>query len=469
MQKNNTAVQAGKLNKLADWPIRTLILSMGMPMVLSMVLQAVYNIVDTIFVSHMENGATAVLALTDSYSIQLLIVAVGVGTGIGINALLSKTLGERNFEKASCIAGNGIFLAVCIYAVFLLFGIFGTRAFIGMQANGNALRQEMGEQYLRICCIGSFGSIGYTVYERFLQGTGRTNLSTIAQITGALLNIILDPIFIFGLDMGVTGAAAATVVGQLASLGMAMLFHYRWDKEIRRDWKHIRPQWGLIRGIYAIGIPAAIMQGLLSVMVLFVNLVFGTQGDMAEPLQAAYGIYYKIQQFALFAAFGLSNTLIIVVAFHYGRRERARLRQCVRYGLLYAAGLMLLVTLLFQIFASPIAGLFQSGDSPEIHQLCMRSMRICTLGYVFMGVTVLIQGILQGFRCVFSPLVLALLRLLVLPIPFCLLFLAGSHGAEQVWWAFPLAECITAVISVPILLRTFRKKTQPANKTSFAA
>lgn len=280
MQKNNTAVQAGKLNKLADWPIRTLILSMGMPMVLSMVLQAVYNIVDTIFVSHMENGATAVLALTDSYSIQLLIVAVGVGTGIGINALLSKTLGERNFEKASCIAGNGIFLAVCIYAVFLLFGIFGTRAFIGMQANGNALRQEMGEQYLRICCIGSFGSIGYTVYERFLQGTGRTNLSTIAQITGALLNIILDPIFIFGLDMGVTGAAAATVVGQLASLGMAMLFHYRWDKEIRRDWKHIRPQWGLIRGIYAIGIPAAIMQGLLSVMVLFVNLVFGTQGDM---------------------------------------------------------------------------------------------------------------------------------------------------------------------------------------------
>ena len=141
MQKNNTAVQAGKLNKLADWPIRTLILSMGMPMVLSMVLQAVYNIVDTIFVSHMENGATAVLALTDSYSIQLLIVAVGVGTGIGINALLSKTLGERNFEKASCIAGNGIFLAVCIYAVFLLFGIFGTRAFIGMQPNGNEISQ----------------------------------------------------------------------------------------------------------------------------------------------------------------------------------------------------------------------------------------------------------------------------------------------------------------------------------------
>ena len=287
MQENHSAIQTGTPNKLADFPIRTLILSMGMPMVLSMVLQAVYNIVDTVFVSHMKNGATAVLALTDSYSIQLLIVAVGVGTGIGINALLSKTLGERNSEKAACIAGNGIFLAICIYAVFLLFGIFGTKPFIAMQANGNALRQEMGEQYLRICCMGSFGSIGYTVYERFLQGTGRTNLSTIAQITGAALNILLDPLFIFGLDMGVVGAAVATVVGQVASLVMAMLFHYRWDREIRQDWKRIRPRWGLIRGIYAIGIPAAVMQGLLSVMVLFVNLVFGTQGDLAEPLQAA--------------------------------------------------------------------------------------------------------------------------------------------------------------------------------------
>ena len=334
-----------------------------------------------------------------------------------------------------------------------------------MQANGNALRQEMGEQYLRICCIGSFGSIGYTVYERFLQGTGRTNLSTIAQITGAALNIVLDPICIFGLDMGVAGAAVATVIGQVASLGMAMLFHYRWDKEIRQDWKHIRSQWGLIRGIYAIGIPAAIMQGLLSVMVLFVNLVFGTKGNMAEPLQAAYGIYYKIQQFALFAAFGLSNTLITVVAFHYGKQEKVRLRQCMRYGLLYAVGLMLFVTLLFQLFAAPIAGLFQSGDSQEIRRLCMLSMRICTIGYVFMGITVLIQGILQGFRCIFSPLILALLRLLVLPIPLCLLFLAGDRGAELVWWAFPLAECITAIVAVPILLRTFRKKTQPAQKT----
>ena len=170
-----------------------------------------------------------------------------------------------------------------------------------------------------------------------------------------------------------------------------MKIDYRWDREIRQDWKRIRPRWGLIRGIYAIGIPAAVMQGLLSVMVLFVNLVFGTQGDLAEPLQAAYGIYYKIQQFALFAAFGLSNTLITVVAFHYGRREKARLRQCVRYGLLYAAGLMLIVTVLFQLFAAPISGLFQSDGSREVQQLCMRSMRICTLGYVFMGITVLIQ------------------------------------------------------------------------------
>lgn len=459
MQKSVTQnPSAGKGNKLADWPIRTLILSMGMPMVLSMVLQAVYNIVDTIFVSHMENGDAAVLALTDSYSIQLLIVAIGVGTGIGINALLSKTLGEQNREKAAEIAGNGIFLGICIYVIFLLFGIFGAHGFIAMQANGNALREEMGTKYLTICCIGSFGNIGYTVYERFLQGTGRTNLSTIAQISGAALNIILDPIFIFGFDLGVVGAALATVVSQIVSLVTAMVFHYRWDKEIRGDWKHIRPKWGLIRGIYTVGIPAAVMQGLLSVMVLLVNLVFGTQGAQAGASQAAYGIYYKIQQFALFAAFGLSNTLITVVAFNYGKQERVRLRQCVQYGLVYSIGLMVVVTILFQLFASPISSMFNSDGGKEIQVLCTRAMHICTIGYVFMGITVAIQGILQAFRCVFSPLVLAMLRLVLLPIPLCFSFLETSHPSELVWWSFSIAETVTAVVSCIVLKCTYQKK-----------
>lgn len=459
MQKIETQnLSKGKGNKLADWPIRTLILSMGMPMVLSMVLQAVYNIVDTIFVSHMKNGDAAVLALTDSYSIQLLIVAIGVGTGIGINALLSKTLGEQNREKAAQIAGNGIFLGICIYAVFLLFGLFGTHSFIAMQANGNTLREEMGTKYLTICCIGSFGNIGYTVYERFLQGTGRTNLSTIAQISGAAINIILDPIFIFGLDMGVTGAAIATVVGQIVSLAAAMFFHYRWDKEIQCDWKYIRPKWRLIRGIYTIGIPAAAMQGLLSVMVLLVNLVFGTQGTQAESLQAVYGIYYKIQQFALFAAFGLSNTLITVVAFHYGKQERTRLRQCVQYGMLYSIGLMAIVTILFQLFASPISSMFNSDGGKEIQVLCTRAMHVCTIGYVFMGITVVIQGILQAFRCVFSPLALAILRLVLLPIPLCFLLLKTPRPTELVWWAFAISEIVTAVVSCIILKYTYQKK-----------
>lgn len=449
---------ANKGNKLAEWPIRSLILSMGLPMVLSMVLQAVYNIVDTIFVSHMKNGETAVLALTDSYSIQLLIVALGVGTGIGINTLLSKTLGEQNGKKAAQIAGNGIFLGICIFAVFFLFGLFGTTGFIQMQAGDNALRQSMGTQYLRICCLGSFGNIGFTIYERFLQSTGRTNLSTIAQITGAGLNIILDPIFIFVLDMGVVGAAVATVVGQVASLGMAMLFHYRWDKEIQGGIRFIRPTWHLIRAIYAIGVPAAIMQGLLSVMVLLVNLVFGTQGAQAETLQATYGIYYKIQQFALFSAFGLSNTLITVVAFNYGKKESVRIRQSVKYGLLYSVGLMLVITVLFQIFASPLTNLFSSDGGHAVQELTLRAMRICTLGYVFMGITIAAQGILQAFRCVFSPLTLALLRLIVLPIPFCFLLLSLSKGSELVWWAFPMAELLTAVVSVGFLSAIYRKK-----------
>ncbi len=447
-----------------------LITSMALPMVLSMLVNALYNIVDSYFVARISENAMTALSLV--YPLQNLVNAIAIGFGVGISAVIALYLGAGKQKRADQAATQGMLWAL-VHGV-LLTGVCIAIIPLFLQAfTKDQAVIDLGVRYGRIVFGFSIIINADLAFEKIFQAVGRMKVTMVGLGLGCLANIILDPLLIFGLGpfpkMGIDGAALATGLGQVLTLVIYLLFYYLRPISVKIRLQHLRPSRHLVGRLYAIGIPAAIMQGLLSVMVLFVNLVFGTQGDMAEPLQAAYGIYYKIQQFALFAAFGLSNTLITVVAFHYGRQEKARLRQCVRYGLLYAAGLMLLVTLLFQIFASPIAGLFQSGDSPEIHQLCMRSMRICTLGYVFMGVTVLIQGILQGFRCVFSPLVLALLRLLVLPIPFCLLFLAGSHGTEQVWWAFPLAECITAVISVPILLRTFRKKTQPANKTSFAA
>ena len=240
---------------------------MGLPMIVSMVLQALYNVVDSIFVTNMgAEGAVANQALTIAFPIQILIIAVGVGTGVGLNALLSRSLGEQNQEKVNRVAGNGVFLMLCIYAVFLLFGIVGAKWFIGLFAGGNAQVLSMGTSYLQICCILSLGGIGFTVYERFLQATGKTMLSTISQVAGALTNIVLDWVFIYPLKMGVAGAAWATVIGQFVSMGIAMIFHYTKNKEINGNLKYIRPSWQLIKAIYRIGISAAIMQALLTVM-----------------------------------------------------------------------------------------------------------------------------------------------------------------------------------------------------------
>ena len=253
-----------KQNKMAVSPINKLFWKMGLPMIISMVLQALYNVVDSIFVTNMgESGALANQALTIAFPIQILIIAIGVGTGVGLNALLSKSLGEHNNKYVNQIAGNGIFLSICIFLVFFLFGIFGTRPFITLFSGNNQELIEMGVSYLQICTVFSFGAIGYTVYERFLQATGKTMLSTISQISGALTNIVLDYVFIFPLKMGVAGAAWATIIGQFVSLFIAMYFHHTKNNEIHFTLNDIIPNREVIRGIYKIGVSAALMQTLL--------------------------------------------------------------------------------------------------------------------------------------------------------------------------------------------------------------
>ena len=305
-------------NKLADWPIRTLILSMGMPMVLSMVLQAVYNIVDTIFVSHMKNGETAVLALTDSYSIQLLIVAIGVGTGIGINALLAKTLGERDGKKAAQIAGNGIFLGICIFLVFFLFGIFGVRGFIAMQAKSNALRQEMGTTYLTICCLGSFGNIGYTVYERFLQSTGRTNLSTIAQISGAVLNMILVIVF----HMDVAGVGIATVISQMISCILVIRCLCNSQTSYQLYFSKLRINKDYLKQIFQVGIPA----GIQSTVINFSNaLLQSSVNSFGSIAMAGYTAANNIFGFLYVAVNSVTQACMSFTSQNYGVRKFKRM------------------------------------------------------------------------------------------------------------------------------------------------
>ena len=447
-------------NKMAIAPMNKLILKMGLPMIVSMVLQALYNVIDSIFVSNMgSSGAIANQALTYAFPIQIMIIAVGVGTGVGLNAILSKSLGENDKEKVNKIAGNGIFLSICIYIIFLLFGLFGSRWFISLFTNDNEII-EMGTTYLKICTCLSLGSIGYTVYERFLQAAGKTMLSTISQISGAVANIILDYVFIYPLKMGVAGAAYATIIGQFLSLFIAMYFHYKKNNEINGNIKYIKPETKLIKSIYDIGFSAALMQGLLAVMMAGMNAILGLANANQTVLIGSFGIYYKIQQIALFSAFGLSNTIISVLSFNYGMQDKKRIDDCIKYGIIDSIIVTLIISILFEIFAYPLAKLFglAGGTTEEIIKVCTTALRISSIGFIFMGISVAIQGVLQSIRYALRPLIISLFRLVIFVFPIAYIFTKSNNVTEIVWWTFPITEVLTSIISLFILKDSYNRK-----------
>lgn len=447
-----------KENKMAIMPIKKLIWKMGIPMIISMVLQALYNVVDSVFITNMKiDGVVANQALTLAFPIQILIIAIGVGTGVGLNALLSKNLGEKNYDKLNRVAGCGIFLSVIIYIIFLLFGLFCSKWFISLFTNSDKVI-TLGTSYLRICCCLSLGAIGFTVYERFLQSTGKTIYSTISQISGALANIILDYVFIYPLSMGVAGAAYATVIGQFISLFVAMFFHYFRNKEIDGNVKYIRWNFTLIKEIYRIGITAALMQALLAVMMAGVNAILSKSSVDPKILVGSFGIYYKIQQIALFSAFGLSNTIISVLSFNYGMKDKKRIDQCIKYGIIDTIVTTFIITITFEIFALPLSNLFglAGGSSKEIINTCVIALRISSIGYIFMGISVAIQGILQSFGYSIKPLIISLLRLVIIIFPLVYLATLRNDVLKTVWISFPISEVITSLISLFILKKVYR-------------
>ncbi len=440
-------------NKMAVERVNQLFWKLGLPMIVSMVLQALYNVVDSVFVTNIPGtGALANEALTIAFPVQIMIIAIGVGTGVGLNAMLSKSLGKNDKETVNAVAGNGIFLSVVIYVVFLLFGLFLSKWFIGL-FTANEQVFEMGVEYLRICTCLSLGSIGYTVYERFLQATGKTALSTIAQISGAITNIVLDYVFIFPLGMGVAGAAWATIIGQFVSLFIAMLFHYLLNKEVGGGVKYIKPRAGIIKGIYKIGVSAAIMQALLSVMMAGMNAVLGSADADPTVLVGAFGIYYKIQQIALFSAFGLSNTIITLLSFNHGMKDKQRCAACIKVGVLWSVAVTLIITILFEIIAKPLARLFalSGGSSVALTDVCAKAVRIASLSFIFMGFNVAVQGVLQAFGSAVKPLLTAFMRLILFALPTAYLFTLSPDVLNAVWWTFPIAEILTCVFSAIFL------------------
>lgn len=441
------------MNKMGTEPVNRLMVKMGVPMIISMVLQALYNVVDSYFVSNMKDtaeisgmGEYTVNALTLAFPVQMLMVAIGVGTGVGINALLAKSLGEGNHKKASRIAGNAIFLGLCTYLVFLIFGLFGVNAYLHSQTTDPVIL-EMGQSYLGICTVWSFGIIMYTIYEKLLQATGRTTLTTVAQIAGALVNIVLDPIMIFGYfgcpEMGISGAAYATIIGQMVSFLLDAIFHYGFNKDIDPSLRYIKPKGAIINEIYKVGLPAIIMQALMSFMTYGVNIIFGAVSSAAVT---AYGVYYKIQQFVFFAAFGMNNALIPIVSFNYGKRDRKRVDEGIKYGMIYTLLIMAVGLLGLQIFADQLVGIF--SVAPETQKLCVLAIRIVTLGYLFAGANIAYQGIFQALGCGIRSLILSLLRLIVVALPLAWLFTKFQNASVLIWVSFPIAEGVALAAGI---------------------
>lgn len=445
-------------NRMKEMPVKRLMVAMGIPMILSMALQAVYNIVDSAFVGNMREGSEAALnALTLVFPVQMLMVAFGIGTGVGVNALLARTLGQNNRKKASAVAGNGLFLGAVIYVLCLLFGFVGVRAYIVSQTSDEQVI-SMAVDYLFICCVLSFGIIFFSLFEKLLQATGRSVYSTIGQVTGAVVNIILDPIMIYGLgpvpEMGVIGAALATVIGQIASAVLLFYFHLKLNREFDRGVKYMKPSFAVIREIYTIGLPAIIAQALMSVMVYAMNLIL----KFDASAQTAYGLFYKVQQFVLFLAFGLRDAITPIVAFSYGMGNRRRIRDGIRYGLIYTAVLMVVGIAITECFPGAFATLFNAGQSRTYF---IGAMHIVSLSFLFAGINVAFQGIYQALGGGMESLVISLLRQLVIILPlaygFSAMVRSGSADVSLIWWAFVITEAVSCAVGCVFLRRMQRK------------
>ena len=448
-------------NRMREMPVNKLMVQMGIPMILSMALQAVYNIVDSAFVGNMKVGSEAALnALTLVFPVQMLMVAIGIGTGVGTNALLARTLGHGDNRKAAKVAGNSLLLGVIIYAVCLLFGIFGVKAYISSQTVDTEVI-SMGTDYLRICCVISFGIIFFSLFEKLLQATGRSLYSTIGQVAGAIVNIILDPIMIYGIgpvpQMGVEGAAYATVIGQVVSAGLLLIFHLKLNKEFEHSIKYMKPDARIIKEIYAIGFPAIIAQALMSIMVYVMNLIL----KFSPSAQTAYGLFYKVQQFVLFLAFGLRDAITPIISFAYGMGSKKRIEAGIKYGLIYTIVLMIAGVVITEIFSGTFAALFNAGQSREYF---ISAMRIISASFIFAGINVAYQGIYQALNGGMESLVISLLRQLIIILPlagiFSIFVRNGQAGASLIWWAFPITELAACLVGYGFLKRIRKNKVE---------
>ena len=431
-----------KTNKMASTPMKKLFWKMGLPMIISMVLQALYNVVDSIFVTNMgEKGALANQALTIAFPIQILIIAVGVGTGIGLNALLSKSLGEKNQEKVNKVAGNGIFLSICIYIVFLLFGIFGAEWFISLFAGGNAEVISMGTTYLKICCCVSLGTTGYTVYERFLQSTGKTMLSTISQITGAVANIILDYIFIFPLGMGVAGAAYATIISQIVSAVLTIRCLVKSEGSFKLQFHKLKISWDKFGRIARIGLPAGLQGSLFSISNVLIQSSVNSFGSIAMAGNTAAT---NIECFVFAAMNAVHQAAISFTGQNLGARKLDRISKILIECLILVALIGIIMGNAFVIFGEPLLSLY-SSDAEVIAYGMRRILIICTT-YCLCGIMDVIVGSIRGLGYAITPMIVSLLGVCAFRVVWIFTVFQWERSLETLYISYPVSWFMTAVV-----------------------
>lgn len=448
-------------NKMGTMPIRKLLISMSLPMMASMLVQALYNIVDSIFVARVSEAALTAVSI--SFPIQNLMIAFGVGIGVGVNALLSKSLGEGDQPRAQRIALQGIFIEVICCAIFILVGIFAMDLFFrGQTADAEII--ALGKDYLSICCIFSVGLFAQLIFERLLQATGRTVLSMISQCAGALINIIFDPILIFGVSwlgipaMGVTGAAIATVFGQIVGGIVAIVLNVRRNRELDFRFRGFRPDGKLCGSILFIGIPSAIMGSIGSFMTYGVNKILFAFEEVGKTAAAVFGVYFKLQSFVFMPVFGLNNGMVPIVSYNYGAKRPDRITQTIRLSAIYAVAIMAAGVAVVQLIPDKLLLLFDASE--QMLTIGVPALRIISTCFVLAGFSIVCSSVFQALGNSIFSMIMSITRQLAVLLPAAYI-LAHAFGLHAVWYAFPIAEFVSLALSIIMLSHTYKKVITP--------
>lgn len=456
-----TTMENSKENKMGTMPVSKLLINMALPMIISMLVQACYNIVDSIFVAKIKDGVdganagTAALnAVGMAFPFQMLLIAFGTGTCVGVNALLSKALGEKNDKRVQDSARNGVFLSFCNFILFFLIGLF-LAPFLIKSQGGSGLTLKYGSQYLRIVCMASIGIYTQLIFERLLQSTGRTLCTMFTQLTGAIINIILDPILIFGLcgmpEMKVAGAAVATVIGQICAGILAIILNQKYNKEVRLSFKKFKPNPELIKAIYVIGIPSIVMQAIGSVMTFTMNkLLTGLNPDSV----AVFTVYFKLQSLFFMPVFGLNNAMIPMLSYNFGAQKRSRMVKIIKLTMFYAFCFLLIGFSLFEFIPDKLLKIFDTGDASLI-TLGVPALKIIAFHYLLAWFCIIGGTVFQAIGTSWYSLVVSVARQLVVLLPAAYI-LSRIGGLKLIWWCFPIAELMSVLMSTIFFILTYK-------------